>query len=180
LLLTNGNLTIRNATLLDAELLCKWWNNGAVMAHAGFPNGLGTTTERISAQLEHDSDDGGRRLIIEIGGVSVGEMSYRRKDSSKTAEIGIKICDFSKQGRGYGSQLLKMLITELFRADFDRIVLDTNIRNVRAQHVYEKIGFCRLGVRENSWTDQLGELQSAVDYELLAAEWSIERNSTRN
>jgi ribosomal protein S18 acetylase RimI-like enzyme len=46
------------------------------------------------------------------------------------------------------------------------VLLDTNLNNTRAQHVYEKLGFQKTGVRLNSWTDQLGRLQSAVDYEL--------------
>lgn len=38
-----GNLTIRNATVEDAVLLSAWWNDGKIMAHAGFPNGTGET-----------------------------------------------------------------------------------------------------------------------------------------
>jgi uncharacterized protein YodC (DUF2158 family) len=41
----NSNLTIRNATSKDTSILCKWWNDGKVMAHAGFPNGLGISEE---------------------------------------------------------------------------------------------------------------------------------------
>lgn len=33
------NLAIRITTREDAALLCKWWSDGKVMAHAGFPNG---------------------------------------------------------------------------------------------------------------------------------------------
>ena len=36
-------LRIRNAVPADCRRLADWWNDGAVMAHAGFPNGLGTT-----------------------------------------------------------------------------------------------------------------------------------------
>ena len=35
-----GNLLIRSATPCDAAILCKWWNDGKVMAHAGFPKGV--------------------------------------------------------------------------------------------------------------------------------------------
>ena len=41
------NLTIRDAVAADAEQLTAWWNDGAVMAHAGFPKGLGTTEEKV-------------------------------------------------------------------------------------------------------------------------------------
>ncbi|GMQ63572.1 hypothetical protein [Vallitalea maricola] len=40
-----------------------------------------------------------------------------------------------------------------------------------AQHVYEKIGFKRIKVNYNSWKNQLGEIQSSVDYELLKADY---------
>lgn len=35
--------TIRQAKVSDAKQLAAWWNDGAVMTHAGFPNGVGTT-----------------------------------------------------------------------------------------------------------------------------------------
>lgn len=39
--LEKDSLIIRSATLEDAKYLLKWWNDGKVMEHAGFPNGLG-------------------------------------------------------------------------------------------------------------------------------------------
>ena len=42
-----SNLTIRTAVPADAEQLAAWWNDGAVMAHAGFPLGLGITEEKV-------------------------------------------------------------------------------------------------------------------------------------
>jgi len=75
------NLVIRNATVEDAPTLCKWWNDGKVMAHAGFPNGLGTTTQIIAEKLSNDNDYN-RRLILEISAKSIGEMSYHSKDEN--------------------------------------------------------------------------------------------------
>lgn len=166
MLLERGNLKIRDALASDARQLALWWNDGAVMAHAGFPNGTGQTEREIADSLKRDSDATRRRLIIEIDGAAAGEMNYRSMGGG-TAEIGIKLCDASKQNRGLGKILLSMLISSLFDdLGYRRIILDTNLKNERAQHVYERLGFARLGVRENSWTDQTGALQSAVDYEL--------------
>jgi RimJ/RimL family protein N-acetyltransferase len=162
----NNNLTIRNATSKDAPILCKWWNDGKVMAHAGFPKGLGTSEEIIIQQLSGDSDEIHRRLIIEVDGVPVGEMNYRNKGNG-IAEIGIKICDFSKQEKGHGRKLLSMLINALFKdLGYKKIILDTNRNNLRAQHVYETLGFQKLRVNVDAWKNQLGELQSSIDYEL--------------
>jgi Acetyltransferases, including N-acetylases of ribosomal proteins len=162
----NNNLTIRNATSKDASILCKWWNDGKVMAHAGFPNGLGTSEEIIIQQLADDTDDIHRRLIIEIDGTPAGEMNYRNQGNGITI-IGIKICDFSKQEKGHGKKLLSMLINALFKElGYQKIILGTNRNNLRAQHVYEKLGFKKIRVNVDAWKDQLGELQSTIDYEL--------------
>lgn len=88
------NLTIRNATPDDAPLLCGWWNDGKVMSHAGFPNGTGETIDGIAQSLSGDTDQTHRRHIILIDSHPVGEMNYRNK-GDQTAEVGIKICDFS-------------------------------------------------------------------------------------
>lgn len=166
MLLSFKNLTIRNATVDDAEQLAAWWNDGTVMAHAGFPNGTGQTAKDIADSLKSDRDDFRRRLIIEGSKIPVGEMNYRNKGDD-TAEIGIKICDFSLLDKGLGKILLSMLISSLFNdMGYKKIILDTNLNNKRAQHVYEKLGFRKLRIRENSWKNQLGELQSSIDYEL--------------
>ena len=80
------DLTIRDALPSDAPQLVLWWNDGAVMAHAGFPLGLGTTIEKEAARLPAPG-----RLMLEYRGRPIGEMSWR--DAENAAEIGIKICD---------------------------------------------------------------------------------------
>ena len=113
-----------------------------------------------------DTDETRRRLIIEYQGQSIGEMSYHNIENH-VAEIGIKICEASFQEKGLGRIVLSMLIRELFLKGYTKIVLDTNMNNTRAQHVYEKLGFHRVRIHENSWKNQLGELQSSIDYELF-------------
>jgi len=153
------DLTIRDALPSDAPQLVLWWNEGRVMAHAGFPLGLGTTVEKEAARLPSPG-----RLMLEYRARPIGEMNWR--NTGNAAEIGIKICEASMQERGLGRIALSLLIGELFSMGFPKIVLDTNLNNTRAQHVYEKLGFQKVAIRENSWTDQLGNPQSAVDYEL--------------
>ena len=139
--LKDNNLSIRYATTADAKILCEWWNDGRIMAHAGFPNGTNTNVEEIEQKILGETDDTMRRFIIEIDGVPAGEMNYKNKGNN-VSEIGIKICDFNQHGKGYGSRLLKIFVNYLFTGlNFDKITLDTNKSNHRAQHVYEKLGF---------------------------------------
>ncbi|HAS73409.1 MAG TPA: hypothetical protein DCS67_04635 [Clostridiales bacterium UBA8960] len=166
MLIQKRGLTIRDATALDASLLCSWWRDGRIMAHAGFPKGLSVTEEEIVEKLSHDSDEKYRRLIIEVDGVPVGEMSCHNISES-TAEIGIKICVADQREKGHGTLFLRMLIEHLFLVrGYKKIILDTNVSNNRAQHVYNKLGFKEIRIRVNDWKDQLGELQSSIDYEL--------------
>ena len=171
MLLEHKNLKIRNATVSDAPLLVNWWNDGKVMAHAGFPKGIGETPENVAKKIETDDDNKSRRLILEVDNLPVGEACYYNL-GDKIAEIGIKICDFSKQEKGFGRIYLSMLIGSLFEDfGYEKIVLDTNLKNERAQHVYEKLGFKKVRINYDSWKNQLGELESTVDYELYAKDF---------
>lgn len=156
---------IRSASHEDAQILCKWWNDGAIMAHAGFPNGLGTSVEAIQSSISKDSKTH-QRLLISLEEDLIGEMSYRGLNELDV-EIGIKICEVTHQNKGIGTTFLKMLITHLFDAlDYKRVVLDTDLSNKRAQHVYEKLGFCKIRINKDNHTDQLGNKRSSVDYQL--------------
>ena len=175
--LEQGKLCIKNAEQEDCKQLVSWWNDGAIMAHAGFPNGLGTNEEKVQKQIAADSDDTRRHLVIWYDGNRIGEMSYANLGDSleeteedtienRTADIGIKICNPTFQENGLGKIVLSMLIRELFSRGYTKIVLDTNLKNKRAQHVYERLGFQKVNIRMDAWIDQVGEKQSVVDYEL--------------
>ena len=162
----HGECGIRSATHDDAAMLCRWWNDGEVMEHAGFPDGLGTDVHAVARIIERNGADR-HLMVIEIDEIPIGELHYRSRDH-EPAEIGIKIFRPQYRGRGYGPRVLELLISYLFEERaYKRIVLDTNVRNERAQRMYEKLGFRETGRRIDSWTDQRGELQSVIDYELV-------------
>lgn len=160
------NIQIRNALPSDAEQICAWWNDGAVMAHAGFPNGLGITEEEVIKEIRSNNDLD-RLCIILYGEKPIGEMNYRIETKNHVAEIGIKICDTDNQNHGLGKLILSLFMRELFsKYGVSKITLDPNLKNIRAQHVYEQLGCRKVCVEIDSWRDQLGQLQSAVLYEL--------------
>lgn len=158
------DILIRNAIESDAVQLEKWWNDGSVMAHAGFPDGVHTNAERIRKQIENYTDKK-RTLIIEYKDIPIGEMNYEMSDDKKCG-IGIKICESDYQERGIGRVVLSLFIEELFNMGAKLIFLTTNLKNKRAQHVYEKLGFKVREIQYDSWKDQRGELQSTVLYDL--------------
>ena len=161
-----NEILVRNASLEDVPKLLKWWNDGRVMEHAGFPLGLNTTVDRVIQNIKNHDMINNALLIIEYEKIPVGEMNYRKIDQ-KSVEIGIKICEEEYQNRGLGKIFLSLLISELFSKGFEEIVLSTTEENKRAHHVYEKLGFVNIDIKENSWKDQLGNIRSSVIYELI-------------
>ncbi|CVH77348.1 Bifunctional AAC/APH [Clostridiales bacterium CHKCI006] len=160
ILACENELCIRKARPYDAPMLCEWWNDGRIMAHAGFPNGIHTTIQEVKDGLKGPST----RCIILAGYIPIGEMSYREVDP-ETVEIGIKIVDPIHQNHGYGTRLLKMFCTYLFQS-YQKIILDTSADNERARHVYTKLGFQMVGSRPNAFQDELGHTYTLVDYVL--------------
>ena len=164
MLLEQGQISIRNAEEKDALKCLIWWNDGRVMEHAGFPDGLHTTLEQVLLDFKKDRDHF-QRLILCFDHKPIGEMCFYLKE--KKAEIGIKICEAEFQNKGIGPIALKLLIHYLFEnKQVQKIELSTMLENKRAQHVYEKLGFQKVRVQKNCFKDQRNQLRSAVIYEL--------------
>ena len=172
------NIVIRSVNVDDAIQLNKWWNDGEVMKHAGFPKGLGQTLEETTDEIRNWEGKLSQLCIIEIDGKVVGELSYKIKGDG-AAYPGWKICDFDYQNQGYGPQIIKLLFEFLFTDEninskfpIDRIIWDTMLENKRAQYVYEhKIKARKIAIKENSWQDQLGNWRSSVEYDISREEF---------
>ncbi|MCL2772306.1 MAG: GNAT family N-acetyltransferase [Oscillospiraceae bacterium] len=186
------NLVIRKARSDDAEQLCAWWSDGKIMAIMGSPDGIRCTPEEIREGLDqtnyHIIELDGKPIgemnyddfclpksIIERDGKPIGEMEYRSMEGA--AELGIKICDFSAQEKGYGTTLLTIFIDALFRYyGYEEMILDTGIKNERAQHVYEKkLGFRRVGMEKCDNPDELGIYAYIVYFRMNKIEWFASR-----
>ena len=146
----DGELAIRFVTIGDGPQLTRWWNSGSVMAHAGFPDGLGISAEAVTELIENDSDEN-RHCILEYAKTPIGEMHYRTTKPG-TAAIGIKICEPPRQGHGYGTRFMNMLLKHLFiDRPYTTLVLDTKRSNKGAQRFYEhKLGFTVTGERDDA------------------------------
>ena len=148
-----GGVSFRKAQIIDAQTLCDWWNDGNIMAHAGFPNGIGTIVADVEEQITNWGDDG--FYIIELDGKPVGEMHYRDK-GDKVADIGIKVCDFNLHGKGVGSSALTLLIHHIWDKGFEKIIVNCNTKNAAGNALYRKVGFIFTHTEENAWTDPAG------------------------
>lgn len=174
------NIVIRSANVNDSLQLKKWWNDGKVMEHAGFPNGLGVSIESIIDSIKNNEERLSQLCIIEIDCKLAGELSYSIRGNG-LANAGWKICDFTYQNQGYGTKIIIMLLEFIFmdkninsQFPIERIAWDTMVENERAKHIYKtKVGAKETRFRENTWKDQVGNWRSVVDYEIKREEFFL-------
>lgn len=157
-------VTIRKATINDANQLALWWSDGKVMSHAGFSNGLTIDQDKLKSNLANRNNDN-VVCIIDYERKPIGECSFNIENN--IAEVGIKICDFNMQDKGIGKIVFHLLHEYLFlNRNVNKIILDTNLKNIRAQRFYEGLGYQKKAVHLDSWKDQIEVLNSSIDYEL--------------
>ena len=161
-------VSIRKAQSSDAEILTKWWNDGAIMAHAGFPNGVGTTVETVREGIINRSFYN-LLFIIEYKREPIGELSANIKDG--IASFGIKICNEKYQNNGIGTFVMKKFFKELFSSSIvNKISITTNIKNSRAIHVYrDKLK--AVEVKQFDFVDANGDKQKSIEFELTKSQW---------
>ena len=162
-------IKLRSATTEDIKYFYKWWNDGEVMEHAGFPLGLNITEERIKQSIDKNCDTK-QLLIMEFEDIPFGEISFSIENNQ--ANFGIKICEKTMRNKGIGPVVLKALFQYLFDLGVEKICCDTNPNNARARHFYEnKMGMKQVEIKENCWKNQIGEPQGVVLFEITKEEF---------
>jgi len=174
-------VVIRQLELGDEEYLYKWWNNGEMMAHSTLCFGTLESKEAIRLGIVKEIENSslypnGKRFIIckKENLEPIGEMGYGGLDRrDQKCEFGIKICETSEQGKGYGIDALYHFIDFMFRfLNLNKIELTSMIDNERAHNLYRKLGFKEIGViRQGAFDSRIGEFSDILYMDLLKKEW---------
>lgn len=92
-----------------------------------------------------DSKQNPSRIVFAImkAGRPIGELQLKQIDSeSRECTLSIHMQNDAVKGRGYGTCAEKLALEYAFDVlDMAAVNADTVIKNVRSQHVLEKIGF---------------------------------------
>ena len=175
------NIIIRQLEVGDEEYLYKWWNDGKMMEHATFPFGTMQSKEAIRKDIINEIESysifpkSKRFIICKKDTVEpIGEMNYTDWSArNQKCEFGIKICERTEQGKGYGKDALYHFIDFLFRSlNLNKIELTSMIDNERAHNLYKHLGFKMIGIiREGFFDSRKGSFSDVVYMDLLKSEW---------
>lgn len=156
-------VTFRPATMMDAPLICQWWNDPTVMKWVGFPRGLSATATKVQKSLTYyQQKNAAFLLILDEEETPIGEFCYEPLADGHY-QLDIKIGDTTKLRQGYAMRALTLgcqLLQEKF--DANQIILNVNAANAPALGLYRKFGFKQVDFLPDDWENQLGEKMSTV------------------
>lgn len=177
---TGKLIKIRDITIEDVPQFVNWWNNGELMADVGFNKGLGITEDKLLKDFSKEISDPNayresrRYVVLDIkDNRPIGELAYGQLDLiQKKCGIGIKICELSYQGKGYGQDTLITFMNYLYNHfGLQKIEIDTLADNLRALSLYKKIGFKQTRIERDYWTDPEGISHDLIFMELYKNDW---------
>lgn len=109
----------------------------------------------------------------------VGNCSVRLSKDGCTASLGILIGEHSAQGRGLGTEVVRMLVKFSFdNLRAHRVELSVCADNERARRCYETAGFVTCGIQhEMHWYQ--GAWHDSIIMEILHDRWMRLQGTTR-
>lgn len=111
--------------------------------------------EQIARYIEGKSQDSSSVLLLIVtceDDQPVGDIAIQNIDTiNRNASIRIAINNDAYQGKGYGTEALRLMLDYGFGIlNLHRVELNVFSYNERAMHVYEKLGFKREGVQREA------------------------------
>lgn len=173
-ILTGSKINLRPITVDDAAGMFSSLSDEESMRLTGTQSSF--TLEQVARYCERVSkadDRADYAITLKDDPAYIGEVVLNDIDAlNRSASFRIALASSTHFGKGYGSEATRLIIDYGFRTlNLHRIELEVYDFNPRAQHVYEKIGFVREGVRRDvlRWD---GVYQNAIIMSILEHEYA--------
>lgn len=164
-------VNIRKFERTDIPKKVEWINNpeNNQFLHYDIPISI-VGTERWFDN--HQGEETRYDAVIEADGVPVGTiglLSIDRKNSK--AEYYIAMGEVDYKGKGVAKEASRLILEYGFeKLDLNRIYLFTEIENVAAQKLFERVGFVREGVIRQDILSH-GKYADRIAYGFLREDW---------
>jgi diamine N-acetyltransferase len=149
-------ICLRELSKADIPVLNAWRNDKEIIASLGSPfryvNG-DVDLQWYESYMKNRQTQVRCAICLHETGEMVGIVNLTNIDSiSRSAEFSIMIGTSSAQNRGVGTEATKQMIQHAFlNLNLNRVYLSVLESNVRAQRVYEKVGFIKEGIMRQAW-----------------------------
>lgn len=164
-------ITIRKFEKSDIPKKVEWINNpeNNRFLHYNIPLSVEGTERWFDS---HDGETTRYDAVIEADGVPVGTiglLSIDRKNSK--AEYYIAMGETSYKGKGVAKEASKLILAYGFEElGLNRIYLFTEVDNIAAQKLFERVGFKREGILKQDVYSH-GAFADRIAYGFLKEEW---------
>ena len=166
----------------DIESFLKWFNDPEItqylvmyrpmtrMEEEDWFDNLKNRKDTIHLSIVIPSEDGSEKLI---GNCGIHNINWK----NRVGEVGIVIGEKEYQNRGYGTEVMELLLEYGFNTvNLNRIELYVYDYNVSAIKSYKKVGFIEEG-RKRQFMWNKGKFHDAIMMSILAEEWNEKRNT---
>jgi diamine N-acetyltransferase len=169
----------------DIPKFAEWLSDPEVVRYLGIKNQVSLAGEEqwfdsmlrqpvdeqpLAIEIRQEIGSAGKESWRLIGNCSFMDINWR----SRSAEVGLFIGDKSCWNKGYGTEVMLLLLRHGFQSlNLNRIFLRVHEDNKGGIHAYEKAGFIHEGrMRQASY--QNGEYRDMLFMSVLRSEWKGE------
>lgn len=147
--LIGEKIILRPATMAEVETFTRWMNDPEVTRHLGPIHGKNITLEEEGEWLAGVLSDPDeilfsiftRKANKLIGNCGVHLNAKREDGYAGLAFLGLAIGEKDEWGKGYGTEVIQLLLQYLYEKGCGEVYLTVDEGNVIAQAVYKKCGF---------------------------------------
>lgn len=150
-----SRLKCRKITSHDIDIICAWSNNpesyGDFLAMDKMkPN---EAQEKLNNNIFWNTTSKTYLIELKDDATPIGTIKYWSKVGyAKTALIALKIAAISYRRKGYGTEVQKALIRELFKKyGYETVEMYTDIANIPQQSCLDKLDF--INVKQEDYAD---------------------------
>lgn len=164
-------VSIRKFEKTDIPKKVEWINNpdNNQFLHYDIPISIESTEKWYKMHI----GDGDRYdAIIEVDGIPVGTIGLLNIDNNNSkAEYYIAMGETNFKGKGVAKKASELLLNYCFyELGLNRIYLFTEIDNIVAQHLFEKVGFIKEGIIRQDIIFR-GKYVDRILYGVLRKDW---------
>ena len=172
--LVGENIYLSPMNVEDAPIYLKWMNDFSTTDYIGSSYNMITLSNEKQWLEESLKESRNQFAVVTLDGNKlIGNCGFECLDNVKrTATLGLFIGEQEYRNKGYGIQILKLLLDYGFNyLNLNNIMLYVYEFNERAIKAYKKVGFKEMGKRRKSYFVN-GKYYDVVHMDILAEEFN--------